>query len=89
MTLAIKIGTLIDGCGGEPIRDAILLLEGERIAAVGPIDTITIPDGANVVEASARTAMPGLIDAHVHAAVTTMDALLFRRSSPSTSAIRR
>ena len=66
MTVAIKAGALIDGRGGKPVRDAILLLEGERFAAVGPADKIAIPDGAEVVDASARTAMPGLIDTHVH-----------------------
>ena len=66
MTLAIKAGTLIDGRGGEPIRDAVLLWEGARIAAVGPATSVAIPGGAKVVDASAKTAMPGLIDTHVH-----------------------
>lgn len=66
MTLAIKAGLLIDGNGGDPSRDAIVLIEGRRITAVGPAEKVEIPEGAETVDASGRTVMPGLIDCHVH-----------------------
>jgi len=66
MTLAIKAGLLIDGNGGEPIEDAIVLIEGKKIAAVGPAERAEIPGDAEIVDASGKIVMPGLIDCHVH-----------------------
>lgn len=71
MTLAIKAGLLIDGHGGDPIRNAVVLVEGKTIAAVGPAETVAIPEGAKVVDASGKTVMPGLIDCHVHITVNS------------------
>jgi imidazolonepropionase-like amidohydrolase len=67
----IKAGLLIDGRGGETIRDASVLVEGKTISAVGPATAIRIPEGVEVVDASGKTVMPGLIDAHVHAMATS------------------
>ncbi len=64
--LAIVGGTLIDGTGGPPIQDAVVLVEGERIAHVGTVDDTEVPAGAEVVDADGLTVMPGLTDAHVH-----------------------
>ncbi len=66
MTLAIRAGLLIDGNGGEPIKDATVLVENKIITAVGPAETVDIPVGAELVDASDKTVMPGLIDCHVH-----------------------
>jgi len=77
MTLVIKAGLLIDGRGGDPIRDALLLVEGKTIKAVGPTGGIEIPKGAEIVDASDKTVMPGLIDCHVH--ITTNSASLEER----------
>jgi imidazolonepropionase-like amidohydrolase len=63
---AIKAGLLIDGCGSEPIRDAVLLFEGKHISAVGPAASVAIPAGAEIIDAAGKTVMPGLIDTHVH-----------------------
>lgn len=71
MLLAIKAGSLIDGRGGDPLKDAIVLVKDKRIAAVGPAETIKIPESAEVVDASDKTVMPGLIDCHVHAMATS------------------
>ncbi len=59
-------GTLIDGTGGAPRADAVILVQGERIAAVGSRDEIPIPPEARVVDASGKWIVPGLIDAHIH-----------------------
>jgi imidazolonepropionase-like amidohydrolase len=66
MVHAIKTGLLIDGHGGDPIKDAVVLVEGKIITAVGPAATVKIPEGAEITDASGKTVMPGLIDAHVH-----------------------
>ena len=60
----IRAGTLIDGTGGAPVRNAVIVVQGERITAVGP--GLAIPKGATVVDLSGETVLPGFIDAHVH-----------------------
>lgn len=62
MPLLIRGGRVIDGTGA-PAVDADVLLEPDRILAVGPD---LAADGADVIDASGLTVMPGLIDAHVH-----------------------
>src|SRR3979409_2660604 len=61
---AIRAGTLIDGTGAAPVRNAVILVQGDRITAVGA--GVAIPKGATVVALSAATVLPGFIDAHVH-----------------------
>lgn len=63
---AIKAGRLIDGNGGEPVEDAVVLFEGKTIVEVGAEAKVRIPAGAEVIDASEKTVMPGLIDTHVH-----------------------
>jgi len=65
-TLVIEGGTLIDGTGRAPIRDAVVVIEGFRIKAVGTKGAVSYPAGARVIRAEGRTILPGLIDAHVH-----------------------
>jgi imidazolonepropionase-like amidohydrolase len=65
-TLVVRGGTLVDGTGRAPVRDATVLIEGERITAAGPSAQVPVPEGATVVEAAERTVIPGLIDMHVH-----------------------
>jgi imidazolonepropionase-like amidohydrolase len=64
--VAIVNGTLIDGTGAEPIPDAVLLLSGERIQAVGRSGAVKVPKGAQVIDARGGTILPGFINAHVH-----------------------
>jgi imidazolonepropionase-like amidohydrolase len=66
--VAIVGARIVDGSGADPIEDGALLIEGERIAAVGTRDQVRIPRGAVVVEADGATILPGLIDCHVHLA---------------------
>jgi imidazolonepropionase-like amidohydrolase len=61
---AIKAGVLIDGTGGAPVKDAVVLVENGKITAAGA--GVAVPAGAQVVDLSARTLLPGFIDAHVH-----------------------
>ncbi len=64
--LAIKGKALIDGSGGPVMVDPIILLDGERIEAVGTKDQVSIPHGVEVVDASHCTLMPGMMDLHIH-----------------------
>ncbi len=63
---ALVGGTLVDGNGGPPIVDAVVVIQGSRIAAAGPRRTITIPAGADRIDARGRWMIPGLIDTNVH-----------------------
>jgi imidazolonepropionase-like amidohydrolase len=65
-TTVIEVGLLIDGSGGEPMKDAVIVIEGKRVRAVGKKGAVNIPRGARVIQASDKTAFPGLIDSHVH-----------------------
>ena len=67
---AIRAGTLIDGTGAAPVKNAVILVQGERISAVGT--AVRIPAGATVIDLSAYTVLPGFIDAHVHLAFHTI-----------------
>ncbi len=67
---AIKAGTLIDGSGGAPVKNAVVLVQGERITAAGA--GVAIPAGATVIDLTGFTLLPGFIDAHVHLAGRTI-----------------
>ncbi len=59
-------GTLIDGFGGRPIRNSVIVVEGERIKAVGQVGTLAVPAGAEVISTEGMSVLPGLWDMHVH-----------------------
>ena len=65
-TLAIVGGRVIDGYGGPPIENGVILVSGERITRVGREGDVPIPAGARIVDANGMTVLPGLIDMHVH-----------------------
>src|SRR5712691_10799643 len=64
--LVLAGGRLIDGYGGPPIENAVVVIEGNTIRAVGPESAVRIPDGARVLDTNGYTMMPGLMDMHVH-----------------------
>ena len=63
---ALVGGTLVDGFGGRPIRNSVILIEGERIKAVGQVGSLQVPAGAETVSTEGMTVLPGLWDMHVH-----------------------
>ena len=63
---ALVGGTLIDGFGGPPIRNSVVLVEGERISAVGQVGALAVPAGAEVISTEGMSVLPGLWDMHVH-----------------------
>jgi len=65
-TLALVGGTLIDGFGGVPIENSVILVTNERITAVGQVGTLAVPAGAEVVSTEGMSVLPGLWDMHVH-----------------------
>jgi imidazolonepropionase-like amidohydrolase len=65
---AIKAGRLIDPETGVSAANQVILVEGEKIKAVGA--NLAIPAGATVIDLSNLTVLPGLVDAHTHMAIT-------------------
>jgi imidazolonepropionase-like amidohydrolase len=63
---ALVGGTLIDGFGGRPIQNSVVLIDGERISAVGQVGTLSVPSGAEVISTEGMSVIPGLWDMHVH-----------------------
>ena len=64
--LAIVGAQLIDGTGGDPIPDSVIVVRDGRIVAAGSRATIETPEGAEVVDAAGKTVIPGLADMHGH-----------------------
>ena len=61
---AIRAGRLFDGTSTTLTTNQVILIEGDRIAAVGP--NLAIPSGATVIDLSHATVLPGMIDTHIH-----------------------
>ncbi len=54
------------GADGGVIENGTIVVEGDRIAAIGPAATVSVPAGAKTVDAAGKTIIPGLVDAHAH-----------------------
>ena len=65
-TLAIHAGRLIDPASGRTLTDQIIVVQGDRITAVGPAGGVKPPAGARLIDLSGDTVLPGLIDVHTH-----------------------
>jgi imidazolonepropionase-like amidohydrolase len=83
----LRGGTVLDGVGGVH-RDADIVIEGSRIASVGPAGAV--PGGARVLDAAGLTVLPGLIDAHIHfmGKMTTHESLAHLYPSPNLKMLR-
>ena len=64
--VAVRAGRMFDSKAGQMLTSQVVLLNGERITAVGPEAQIKIPAGAQVIDLSQATVLPGLIDGHTH-----------------------
>ena len=84
VALVITNAHLLDPAAGERRPGASVRVEGDRIVEVAEDGgTLPRPEDVQVLDAGGRTLMPGLIDAHVHAAITTMDLAAMARRSPT------
>ncbi|HSQ24944.1 MAG TPA: amidohydrolase family protein, partial [Pyrinomonadaceae bacterium] len=64
--VALKAARLIDGTGAAPINNAVVIVTGNKITAVGGAGSVRIPADAKVIDLGDVTLLPGFIDAHTH-----------------------
>jgi imidazolonepropionase-like amidohydrolase len=64
--MAIRAGRLFDSKSGKILENQVILVDGEKISAVGPSSRVQIPTDSQVIDLSKSTVLPGLIDGHTH-----------------------
>ena len=64
--IALVNGTLINPGTSQIVRDATIVIDGDRIAAAGDAKTVTAPKDAHVIDCKGKFILPGYIDTHVH-----------------------
>jgi len=85
-SIAITGARLIDGSGHDPLPQATILIEGDRITGVGR--DLDVPAGAMVIDAAGRTVLPGIIDCHVHGTCRARDMRQHLLNTPTYNVLR-
>ncbi len=64
--VALVGGTLIDGNGGAPVSNTTIVIKGQKIAEVGAVAKVKIPENAKKIDVTGKFILPGFIDCHIH-----------------------
>ena len=62
----VQGGVLIDGTGGPVMENSAIVIEGDRITAVGTVGEVDIPQGAEIIDVQGHYVLPAFIDGHIH-----------------------
>ena len=62
----IRASRLIDGSGAPPLNEAVVVIQGDEIAQLGPANSVNIPSAARIIDLPGYTLLPGLMDCHDH-----------------------
>ncbi|MGE5105205.1 MAG: amidohydrolase family protein [Betaproteobacteria bacterium] len=85
-SVALVGGRIIDGLGGDPVANGTVLIERNRVAAVGR--DLRVPREANVVDVAGLTVLPGMIDCHVHSTYRARDMRQHLLNAPTYNVLR-
>ncbi|TCT16269.1 enamidase [Natranaerovirga pectinivora] len=83
-TIILENVTVIDGNGGEPLEDAVVVVEGEVITFVGKVYDFEKPEKAVTYDLQGATLLPGFINAHVHNAYSSKNLSTWAKSGITT-----
>jgi imidazolonepropionase-like amidohydrolase len=75
---------LIDGTGAAPVPGAVVIVRGDRIVAAGPAGVVQVPADARILDLGGATLLPGLVNAHVHAAYDAAQLQAWARAGVTT-----
>ena len=70
VALVIDGAQVWDGTGAPPVQDAVVVIQGDRIEAVGSRGSVTVPANARKIDGKGKTVIPGLINMHGHVGMT-------------------
>src|SRR5262245_25546184 len=70
VAIAIEGAQVWDGTGAPPVQDGVVVIKGDRLDAVGPRSTVSVPPNARKIDAKGKTVIPGLINMHGHVGMT-------------------
>lgn len=87
-TVALVGGHVVDLAGRAPVRDAVVIVEGERILAIGPRASTPVPPAATVIPMDGKWLIPGLMNMHVHLALNLPGASRIHNETPDSMALR-
>jgi imidazolonepropionase-like amidohydrolase len=85
---ALTGATVIDIDGKAPVRDAVVIIDGERIRAIGPAASTPVPADARVIPLGGKWLIPGLMNMHVHLALNLPGAARIHDEKPDSIALR-
>lgn len=87
-TIALVGGSVVDLAGKAPIRDAVVVIEDDRILSIGPRATTSVPSGARVIPMDGKWLIPGLMNMHVHLALNLPGASRIYNETPDSMVLR-